>query len=268
MGTIIGSTPSAIAVGALSEKGLTINFIDWMLFGLPTGLICVYLFWKFLVKKLDFSEIDMTLFHIPNTETSATAFQRGVVLATLFVTLLMWLTEPFHGIPVAATSAIPIVALTMFQIVQAENVRRLPWDTLMLVAGGLSLGIAMVQVGLTNIVMEHLLELPFHVGVIALFFSLFSVLLSNVMSNTAAASILVPIGLSLPGVYGYTVPLIIALSCSCAVLLPVSTPANAVSFSTGMVEQRHFRSGGLLMILIGPLLAIATVWIWGWLVLT
>jgi sodium-dependent dicarboxylate transporter 2/3/5 len=266
MGTIIGSTPNAIAVGALQEIGVTINFIDWMLFGLPTGLICVYLFWLFLVKKYDFSSIDMGMFHIPKPEADAGIFKRSVVLSILVVTLLMWLSEPFHGIPVAATSAIPIVALTMFQIVQAENVRKLPWDTLMLVAGGLSLGIAMVQVGLTQIVMDKLLELRFHIGIIAFCFSLISVLLSNVMSNTAAASILVPIGLSLPGLYGFAVPIIVALSCSSAVILSVSTPANAVAFSTGMIEQKHFRSGGLLMIAVGPILAFITVMVWAWLV--
>jgi sodium-dependent dicarboxylate transporter 2/3/5 len=263
MGTIIGSTPNAIAVGALQDKGLQISFVDWMLFGMPTGLIAVYIFWYFLKRKISGHQYDIHLDQFLESKSETSPTQRRMVLATLFVTVSMWLTEPLHGIPVAATSAIPIVLLTLFQIIQAEHVRRLPWDTLMLVAGGLALGIAMVQVGLTNIAMDYLMRLPVPMLVVAILFSLFAVLLSNVMSNTAAASILVPIGMSLPGIYAFTVPLVVALSCSSAVLLPVSTPANAVAYSTGMVEQKYFRQGGVLMIIVGPILAMISAVIWG-----
>ncbi|SIS81582.1 transporter permease [Belliella pelovolcani] len=98
---------------------------------------------------------------------------------------------------------------------------------------------------------------PFAVGIFII-----AVLISNIMSNTAASSILVPLGLALPGIWGFTVPLIVALSCSCALLLPVSTPSNAIAFSTGMIEQKSFRSGGLLMIVLGPVLAFVAVMIY------
>jgi solute carrier family 13 (sodium-dependent dicarboxylate transporter), member 2/3/5 len=265
MGTIIGSTPNAIAVGALQEKGFNVTFVDWMIFGLPTALILVFLFWKFLTKKLKISQVHLDLSDL-STKSSINhkVFERYAVIFTLFVTVTMWLTEPFHGIPIAATSAIPIVLLTLFQVIKAEDVRRLPWDTLMLVAGGLALGIAMVDVGLTDIIMEKISMLPITMVGVAVVFAIIAVLISNIMSNTAAASILVPLGLSLPGIWGFAVPLIVALSCSSALLLPVSTPSNAISFSTGMVEQKSFRSGGLLMILLGPIMAFLTVLFYVW----
>ncbi|MFD2202097.1 SLC13 family permease [Shivajiella indica] len=259
MGTIIGSTPNAIAVGALQEKGIYITFVDWMVFGLPTALISIFLFWKFLTKKLGLGQIRLDLSEFGFKPTNINVFERNAVLFTLFVTVSMWLSEPFHGIPIAATSAIPIVLLTLFQVIKAEDVRRLPWDTLMLVAGGLALGIAMVDVGLTDIIMEKISKLPIPMVGVAIVFAIIAVLISNIMSNTAAASILVPLGLSLPGIWGIAVPLIVALSCSSALLLPVSTPSNAISFSTGMVEQKSFRPGGLLMIVLGPVLAFITV---------
>ncbi|MFN3528747.1 MAG: SLC13 family permease [Bacteroidia bacterium] len=263
MGTIIGSTPNAIAVGALQDKGLQIGFVEWMMFGMPTGLLAVWLFWRFMVKKMNLGHIQLDLSSVLDKGGSAiNPTKRRAVLFTLIVTVGMWLTEPLHGLPIAATSAIPIVLLTLFQIIKANDVRRLPWDTLMLVAGGLALGLAMVQVGLTTIIMDKINQLPFPTMGITIVFSLVAVLLSNIMSNTAAASILVPLGLSLPGIYGIATPLIVALACSCALLLPVSTPANAVAFSTGMVEQKSFRQGGLFMILLGPILAFITVMLW------
>ncbi|MGY6744629.1 MAG: SLC13 family permease [Cecembia sp.] len=264
MGTIIGSTPNAIAVGALQEKGISLTFVDWMIFGLPTALIAVFLFWKFLTKKLHLSQIQLDLSEMKGSSQSKKGFERNAVLFTLFVTVSMWLTEPLHGIPIAATSAIPIVLLTLFQVIKAEDVRRLPWDTLMLVAGGLALGIAMVDVGLTDIIMEKISQLPIPLVGVALVFAIIAVLISNIMSNTAASAILVPLGLSLPGIWGIAVPLIVALSCSSALLLPVSTPSNAISFSTGMIEQKSFRPGGLLMIILGPVLAFLTVLLYTW----
>ncbi|MCH6234563.1 SLC13 family permease [Cognataquiflexum rubidum] len=263
MGTIIGSTPNAIAVGALQEKGLNITFIDWMIFGIPMALVSLFIFWFFMVKTLHLKDIKLDLSDITSKSGTKNVFEKNAVIFTLLVTVSMWLTEPLHGLPIAATSAIPIVFLTLFQVIKAEDVRRLPWDTLMLVAGGLALGIAMVDVGLTDIIMEKISQLPISMIGVALVFSLVAVTISNIMSNTAAASILVPLGLALPGIWGFTVPLMISLSCSSSLLLPVSTPANAISYSTGLMDQKTFRPGGILMMVIGPLLSFLTVMLYG-----
>jgi len=265
IGTIIGSTPNAIAVGALQEKGINITFIDWMIVGFPSGLLLVWLFWKFLCKKHDFSGVVLDLSQLPKGVGEVDPFKKYAVIFTLSLTVLMWLTEPLHGIPVAATSAIPIVLLTMTQVIHSEQVRSLPWDTLMLVAGGLALGIALVEVGLAEIVMAKINNLPLPMLFIAIFFCLVAVLLSNVMSNTAAASILVPLSLALPGIYGLAGPVMVAISCSCSLLLPVSTPANAIAYATGLVEQKDFRTGGLFFIFLGPLIAFLAVMAWVWL---
>lgn len=265
MGTIIGSTPNAIAVGGLQEIGIQINFIEWMIFGVPMAGVSIFAFWKFLTNKMNLEKSDLDLSDVLGKGVVKKKFERNAVIFVLFVTVSMWISEPLHGFPIAATSAIPILLLTVLQVIKAEDVRKLPWDTLMLVAGGLALGIAMVQVGLTDIIMAKIDALPIPVFGVALVFSLIAVLISNVMSNTAAASILVPLSLSLPGIWGMVVPLIVALSCSCALLLPVSTPANAIAFSTGMVDQKSFRPGRLLMILLGPFMAFASVMVYTWL---
>jgi sodium-dependent dicarboxylate transporter 2/3/5 len=80
------------------------------------------------------------------------------------------------------------------------------------------------------------------------------------MSNTAATTILIPVAISLSGFSNgldpIVLPLVIGLSASCALLLPVSTPPNAIAFSTGYIEQSEFRIGGIFVGLIGPLLII------------
>jgi solute carrier family 13 (sodium-dependent dicarboxylate transporter), member 2/3/5 len=262
IGTIIGSTPNAIAVGALQETGLSVTFVEWMMVGFPVGMLLVYLFWRLLVSRLKLTDIKLDLRTLTQKTDTVNTYKRVAVLITLVITVAMWLTEPMHGIPVAATSAIPIVLLTMTQVILAEQVRTLPWDTLMLVAGGLALGIALVEVGLASIVMNKINSLPIPTVGIAILFSLVAVILSNFMSNTAAASILVPLGLAFPSPYNIAVPVIVAMSCSCSLLLPISTPANAISYATGLIEQKDFRTGGLFLIVAGPLVAFGAVLLW------
>lgn len=267
IGTIIGSTPNAIAVGALGEIGIHITFLDWMIFGVPTALILVYSFYVFIARKLPSTPLDNVI-KIEN-ESSAdknTSKHKRPVIFTLIVTIGLWLTEPIHGIPVAATAAVPIVLLTLTQVITSQDVRTLPWDTLMLVAGGLALGIAIVEVGLSDIIMNAIYGFSLHDFWILIIFAVVGVLLSNVMSNTAASSILVPLGISLAGIFGISGPIIIAVSCSCALLLPVSTPSNAIAYSTGLIEQKEFRKGGLFFILVGPIVAIAVVTLWSYII--
>ncbi|MCU0357069.1 MAG: DASS family sodium-coupled anion symporter [Cyclobacteriaceae bacterium] len=267
IGTIIGSTPNAIAVGALQEKGWNITFIDWMLVGMPTALLLIYLFFRFLNYKLHIHSASIDLSLLPRSTRAIDPVKRKSVIFTLIVTVLLWLTESIHGIPVAATSAVPILLLTLTQVIQAEQVRSIPWDTLMLVAGGLALGIALVEVGLANILMNEINRLPIGGVIISMLFSLVGVLLSNVMSNTAAASILIPLGLTLPLPFSVAVPVMVAISCSSALLLPVSTPSNAIAYATGLLEQKEFRRGGLFFMVAGPVAAFISVILWVWLYL-
>ncbi len=262
IGTIIGSTPNAIAVGALNEMGLTITFIDWMVVGFPTGLLLVYVFYRYLTYKLKFDKDAVDLSKIPESDIKVSPFKRKAVITTLVATISLWMTEPLHGIPVAATSAVPILLLTLTQVINAEQVRALPWDTLMLVAGGLALGIALVDVGLAKIIMSQINNLPVAVVVVAVLFSLVGVLLSNVMSNTAASSILIPLAVSLSAPFGVAVPVIVAITCSSSLLLPVSTPPNAIAYATGMLEQKDFRMGGVFFIIVAPLAAFVSVMLW------
>lgn len=254
IGTIIGSTPNAIAVGALETIGVKITFLTWMVFGIPLALFLVWSFWKYLSSKNIADDVDLDLsFLDEEPEHLVPVKEKWIVIITLFFTVLLWSTESLHGIPLAATSAVPIVVLTLTGIISADQVRGLPWDTLMLVAGGLALGLAIVDVGLAEKFIVMLNSFNFPLLLLAIIFGYLTLGMSNVMSNTAAAAILIPITLGLTGIFQVSVPLIIALSASCALFLPVSTPPNAIAYSTNLVDQKDFRIGGIYFAVIAPI---------------
>ena len=271
MGTIIGSAPNAIAVGALEGVGISISFLEWMIIGVPIAAVLIYIFWRILLRRYRISREDMDIQFAVNSEEVSDQFvakelrlQKLMMLSVLAVTLFFWLTSKWFGIPIAAVSGIPIVALTMLGILDSDDVRALPWDTLMLVAGGLALGMAIQEQELASHFVDKLSHVQISFYLLMLLFGFITVLLSNFMSNTAATTILVPIALSLMSISSgdfspAVLPLVIALSASCALLLPVSTPPNAIAFSTGLIKQSEFRLGGVSIGIFGPLSSI--IWV-------
>jgi sodium-dependent dicarboxylate transporter 2/3/5 len=267
MGTIIGSAPNAIAVGALDGIGIRISFFEWMLIGVPVALVLVFIFWIALLKKYQIKRRSLDLSFLQNTKSKTNAdistTQIRITVIIILTSLVFWLTSQWVGIPVAAVSGIPIVGLTMFGILDADDMRKLPWYTLMLVAGGLALGLAVQQQGLTDYFISFIDVQSLNFYVLAFIFALLSVIFSNIMSNTATTTIMIPLAISftllLPEQSPKTIPLIIALSASCALLLPVSTPPNAIAYSTGQLVQSDFRFGGILIGILGPILV--CVWV-------
>lgn len=269
IGTIIGSAPNAIAVGALEKLGYPISFLEWMIAGTPLALVLLLIFWYVLVKKYHIKQEDNLNFDFlaqaPSTHTNRVeSLHKAIVLIILAITLFCWLTSKWIGIPVAAASGIPIVGLTMLGVLDAKDIRQLPWDTLMLVAGGLALGLAIEEQQIATHFVEKISHIQLTFMCLLFVFAFITVILSNFMSNTAATTILIPMGVSLLTMVGGDVnpmvlPLVIGLSASCALFLPVSTPPNAIAFSTGLIQQSEFRLGGVVIGLLGPILSIAWI---------
>lgn len=263
MGTILGSPPNAIAVEALTQNGIKFGFLEWMLVGFPTAIILVLAMWWFLIKRYvpKVATIDLDFLDQFDATNNSPIFvlKRKFVSGILIVTLLLWLSSNFHGIPASAVSFLPIITLTMFRITSAEDVQKLPWDTLMLVAGGLSLGLAIKETGLAAYYVNliHNYQLNFYLLIVV--FSFLTIILSNIMSNTATATILIPVAIVLVSQNQEILPIVIGLSASAALFLPISTPPNAIAFSTGRVHQKDFRYGGLIAALLGPLIVIGIV---------
>lgn len=268
MGTIIGSAPNAIAVGALEGIGIRVSFVEWMIVGMPISIALTLIFWMFLKAKYQIGNETLALDFLKKNEEEGIVvdneekIQKRIMLVVLTSTLFLWLTSKWTGIPVSVVSGVPIVFLTMLGIIDADDVRALPWDTLMLVAGGLALGLAIQEQGLAAHFVSKIEHIQIPLYLLLILFGLITVVFSNFMSNTAATTILIPVAISLmqvsDGFSPLVLPFVIGLSASCALFLPVSTPPNAIAFSTGMINQSEFRLGGVSIGLIGPF--IISVW--------
>ncbi|HTX87409.1 MAG TPA: DASS family sodium-coupled anion symporter [Bacteroidales bacterium] len=262
MGTIIGSPPNAIAVGALASAGHPMQFATWLLYGIPLAVLLTFVSWWVLVRIFMKKGEELAM-EGPGQEESGSPVNlqrdRWIVIAVLAVTLLLWLTSPLHGLSAAAVSAIPLVVLPLTGILKGEDIRAVGWDTLLLIAGGLSLGLALKETGLLDLYAGRIATLKVSPVVFLFLLAYATMIFSNIMSNTATSTVLIPLGMTILPAHAVEVCMIIGLSASTALFLPVSTPPNAIAYSTGMIRQKDFRTGGALIGLLGP--ALIVLWV-------
>lgn len=263
MATLIGSPPNAIAAGALAGvPGQEVGFRAWMEYGLPPAIALFVVCWLFLRFRypMQAGEVLSLPELKPAADGAAPRWQRFVAVATMVCTVGLWMTGEWTGLPSAAVSFLPITLFTATGILRDRDVRGLPWDILLLLAGGLALGNGVRDTGLAEWLVALL---PFEglgdLGLVLLICYI-TVLLSNLMSNTAAANILVPMAVVLAS--GFEAPAVVslALCASCAMCLPISTPPNAIAFATGRLEAGDFLRGGLVVGLLAPPLTLGWMW--------
>lgn len=259
MGTIIGSPPNAIAVGALIVGGHRMDFVKWIYYGLPIAVVLTLLSWWVLVRLFMKNAGEVSLYNSNSSGQVVPAelrMKRLITFVILVVTLILWLTSPIHFLTASAVSAVPLVFLPLTGILNGEDIRAMGWDTLILVAGGLALGTGLQQTGLLDLYAGRIASLQ--VSHVFFFFLLAyaTMIFSNVMSNTATATVLIPLGMAILPEYGTEIAMIIGLSASTSLFLPVSTPPNAIAYSTGLIDQKDLRIGGGLIGIIGPALVV------------
>ncbi|PWT71236.1 MAG: transporter [Bacteroidetes bacterium] len=261
MGTIIATPPNAIAVGELENIGIKIDFLTWMKIGMPLAILLTFSCWFFL-SKLYIKESFPVSIELPaqkEHQGKREKIRRLIVLVVLIVTVLLWLTTSLHHFSIFAVSIVPIVSLTMTGILKAEDIRALPWDSLLLVAGGLSLGLALQETQLLEHFTRNFKETTLGPVLLYFVFAYLTTIFGNFMSNTATATILIPLGISLMPDHAKYIALIVGFASSTGLLLPVSTPPNAVAYSTGLMDQRDFLKGGLLVGILAPPLIVLLV---------
>lgn len=263
MGSLIGTPPNAIAVGALSEMAnpIEITFLQWMVIGAPLALILLVFSWFYLLRLYPAQAERICMATLEKEdEDPAPPWQKIVVATTLVLTVGLWLTSGRHGLPTAVVSFLPTVLFTITGIIGTHEIRRLNYDVLFLIAGGLALGQVVVNTGLSIWIVELLPVGDLGVIGIALLVAYVTAVLSNFMSNTAAANILIPIGITLSVGSEAEIVLPIALAASCAMCLPIATPPNALAFATGRCETRDFIRLGAIIGVIAPLGSVLWVW--------
>ena len=261
MGTPIGTPPNAIALGALNEAGFEINFLDWMLRMVPFVLVMLLIAWVLLMKLYPFKAKTIEL-KIETGDVRATPFQKYVVWVTFAFTIILWVFEGVFKVNSNIVAMIPFAVFSATGILKARDLDKINWSVLWMVAGGFALGTALNQTGLAANLIKHIPFTDWNAIVVMLVGGLICYFLSNFISNSASANLVVPIlivvGTAMKGIPSFEalggVPAMtigVAIAASVAMCLPVSTPPNALAHSTGMITTRQMTTVGIIMGVIG-----------------
>jgi len=255
MATVIGTPTNAVAAGYLAANQHPVTFMGWMAWGFPLVLVLLGITGWMLQRWIPVAPEPG-----PDLEALRQPMNRGDrwVVGVGVVTVGLWMTDWWHGLPAASIALLPVSVFFLCGILSAADLRKLDWDVLLLIAGGFALGSALEKSGLAGDVAgvlshgDQAWQVALSLGGLALFLSVF-------MSNTAAASLLVPIAGSV-GVMDPTMAVILtAFCCSLGMSLPVSTPPNALMHSRGWVQTRDLMIFGTLISLVALALMVGVV---------
>ncbi|MGD8200651.1 SLC13 family permease [Ornithinimicrobium sp. W1679] len=282
LSTIIGTPPNTLMVGYLAENhDITIGFGQWMMVGVPLSAVFLVICWFLLTKVIFKPEID----EIPGGRElmdrevgKLGRMSQGEirVLAIFVLAALSWVFVPFiwpDNTPISDTGIAMAVALLLFllpagaargvRLLDWETAVQLPWGVLLLFGGGLALSAQFGDSGLTEWIgtqAEGLGGLP--VVLLVVVFTAGIIFLTELTSNTATAATFLPVagGVALGiGVDPMLLVIPVALAATCAFMLPVATPPNAIAFGSGYVTIPQMMKGGLWLNLIGIVLVTITV---------
>lgn len=253
IGTPVGTPPNAIAIGILAEEGIRIRFLSWMMMAIPLALVLlliasVILYFMFPAKH------KKLLISFGSEETLKPHAKGAIAIAVL--TIVLWLTSTWHKIPESVVSLLSVGLFAGLGFLKREDINSIHWDILILMWGGLALGRAMEVSELG----KWIVGLPFFdtqgFALVATF-CLLTVLVSFFISNTATANLIVPLAMSIPGANKLLLAVIVALSCSFDMILPISTPSNALAFSTNAISVKDMLKSGILIVLIAVFFILA-----------
>ena len=267
MGTPIGTPPNAIALGALQEAGYNITFASWMLRMVPFVFIMLFIAWILLQKLYPFKAKSIEL-KIEGAPVKVTPFQKYVVWVTFALTIILWVGESLFKVNSNIVAMIPFAVFSATGILKARHLEHINWAVLWMVAGGFALGTALNQTGLATKLIEIIPFASWNALVVMLVGGFICYFLSNFISNSAAANLVVPIlivvGKAMAGNPAFDnmggVPAMIvgiAVCASIAMCLPVSTPPNALAASTGMITTKQMATVGIVMGVVGFVLGYA-----------
>lgn len=256
MGTPIGTPPNAFAYKVLNDPtgmNLDISFGHWMAVMVPLVIVLLIIAWFLLRKLFPFSQKTIEL-HI---EGDVKHNWRSVVVgATFFVTIVLWIFGKQIGINANTVAMLPIAVFAFSGVISAKDLQQIDWGVIWMVAGGFALGLAMNGTGLAKVAVESIPFGSWSPIVILIISGLVCYFLSNFISNTATAALLIPIlsvvcsgmGDKLNIIGGDPTILVgIAVAASAAMSLPISTPPNAIAYSTGLIQQKDMAKTGVLV---------------------
>ena len=272
MGTPIGTPPNTIALKYLNDPeglNLGLGFGQWMMFMFPLVLILLFISWRLLLKMFPFTQKRIELNIEGGMKPGAHSW---IVIITFFITVALWLLDRVTGINSYTVAMIPFMVFALTGVITKRDLEQINWSVIWMVAGGFALGYGLNASGLAANAVTSIPFGDFSPLLILFMGGLICYLLSNFISNSATAALLMPILAVVCGAMGDkldpiggtpTVLIGVAIAASSAMILPISTPPNALAFATGYVQQKEMSKMGFIMGVISMVLGFGLVYLMG-----
>lgn len=256
MGTPIGTPPNAFAYKVLNDPAglnMQISFGQWMLIMVPLVIVLLFIAWVVLKKFFPFTQKTIEL----NIQGDMSHNWRTAVVGITFaLTILLWIVGKYVGVNSNTVAMLPIAIFAITGVITAKDLQKIDWGVIWMVAGGFALGLALNGTGLAKVAIQAIPFGDWSPIVILIIAGLVCYFLSNFISNTATAALMIPIltvvcegmGDKLSVIGGTSTMLIgIAVAASAAMTLPISTPPNAIAYSTGLIDQKDMAKTGIIV---------------------
>ena len=271
--TPIGTPPNMIALDYLSTQGMGISFVDWTIRMAPFVILLLVIAWMLLRFMFPFKQKHIKIEIDGDIKWN---YHTWAVIVAFAVTIFMWMFgTDLWGVDTNVVAMIPIAIFCATGILTRRDLEEINWSVLWMVAGGFALGVALnykvtdpdtgvvLYNSLSNIIVNSVPFGEFSPWVVMVLAGLICFAFSNFISHSAATSLLVPVlgvvagglGTALDGFGGPQAMLVgIAIASSVSMILPISTPPNAIAHSTGFIQQKDMMKVGILIGLIGLVL--------------
>ncbi|MBV1841733.1 SLC13 family permease [Photobacterium ganghwense] len=265
IGTPIGTPPNAIALKYLTGENM-ITFGEWMFFGVPFVAVLLVFAWG-LINAMYPAEQDKIELTIKGTFLKTP--KAITVYLTFGLTIVLWLMGSAHGMNSYTVALIPVAIFSLTGIINKEDLKKISWDVLWLVSGGIALGLALDQTGLARLMVHSIPFDQFSPYVVLVGSAVLCLLMANFMSHTATANLLMPIMAALGTSMTSLVPLggeitlilVVTFAASLGMSLPISTPPNALAHATGHVESNQMARVGVIIGVVGVILSFGMIWL-------
>ncbi|MEX1012101.1 MAG: DASS family sodium-coupled anion symporter [Waddliaceae bacterium] len=254
--TPIGTPPNALAKGFLSDLHIFVSFPQWMMLCLPLVLILLIITHAVLITLYLPKRKNESIQMMSEAPLSKSGLQTLLIAG---FTILLWLTSPIHRIPESLTALLSAGTFSAMGLIDRNDIKNIDWDVLILMWGGLALGVGIEKTELGRVLVDHLFP-SWDGPILALLFATLALLFSLFISNTAAAALILPIALETTTEHQMLFAITIALMCSVAMIFPISTPPNALAYSTGFIESREMIKAGTLVTLLSYLTILIGFW--------
>ena len=272
MGTPIGTPPNTIALKYLNDPeglNLGLGFGQWMLFMFPLVIILLLISWRILLWMFPFTQKTVELQIEGEMKKDVRTY---IVIITFFVTVALWLLDTVTGINSYTVALIPFMVFALTGVIDRRDLEQINWSVIWMVAGGFALGYGLNASGLAGNAVESIPFGEFSPLLILLLGGVICYGLSNFISNSATAALLMPILAFVCGAMGDklapiggtpTILIGVAIAASSAMVLPISTPPNALAYATNLIQQKDMSKIGLIVGIISMVLGFLLMYLMG-----